>query len=130
VRFAIISLVATQMMNALFIMPLGHAGLALAIGLAACLNAGLLWHGLIKRGMYQPLPGWTTFLSKVAAAGALMGGLLWWLAPAGEHWIALGAQPLLRIAILAGLVAAGSLAYFAALGLLGFRVADFRRTDR
>jgi len=130
VRFAIVSLLATQVMNALFILPLGHAGLALAIGLAACLNAGLLWHGLIKRGMYRPLPGWTGFLFKVGAAGALMGGLLWWAAPAGERWIALGAQPLVRVAMLAGLVAAGAASYFATLGLLGFRPADFRRTER
>jgi putative peptidoglycan lipid II flippase len=130
VRFAIVSLLATQAMNALFILPLGHAGLALAIGLAACLNAGLLWRGLIKRGMYRPLPGWTGFLCKVGAAGALMGGLLWWAAPAGERWIALGTQPLIRVALLAGLVAAGAASYFATLGLLGFRLADFRRTER
>ena len=32
--------------------------------------------------------------------------------------------------MLAGLVIAGSFAYFVALGVLGFRVADFRRTER
>jgi putative peptidoglycan lipid II flippase len=130
VRFAIISLVATQAMNAMFIGSLGHAGLALAIGLAACLNAALLWRGLIKRDMYRPLPGWPLFLAKVAAAGALMGAVLWWLAPADTQWLALGTQPLVRVALLAGLVVAGALVYFAALGVFGFRLADFRRTVR
>jgi putative peptidoglycan lipid II flippase len=130
VRFAIISLVATQAMNAMFIGSLGHAGLALAIGLAACLNAALLWRGLIKRDMYRPLPGWPLFLAKVAAAGALMGAVLWWLAPADTQWLALGTQPLVRVALLAGLGVAGALVYFAALGVFGFRLADFRRTVR
>ena len=39
VKIALITLVATQLMNLAFIIPLRHAGLALAIGLGACLNA-------------------------------------------------------------------------------------------
>jgi hypothetical protein len=35
-----------------------------------------------------------------------------------------------RVALLAGLVVAGALVYFAALGVFGFRLADFRRTVR
>ena len=46
VRIAVVSLVATQVMNLAFIGWLQHAGLALSIGLAACLNAGLLYRGL------------------------------------------------------------------------------------
>ncbi len=44
VRIAIIALVATQAMNFALIGLLQHAGLALAIGLGACLNAGLLYY--------------------------------------------------------------------------------------
>ena len=40
VKIAVITLTATQLMNLAFIIPLQHAGLALAIGLGACLNAG------------------------------------------------------------------------------------------
>ena len=36
-------------MNLVFIIPLKHAGLSLAIGLGACLNAGLLLYQLRKR---------------------------------------------------------------------------------
>src|SRR5882672_1568963 len=43
VKIGILTLVATQLMNLAFIGPLKHAGLALAIGLGACLNAGLLY---------------------------------------------------------------------------------------
>ena len=44
-------------MNLAFIVPLKHAGLALAIGLGACLNAALLYRGLRKHGIYTPQPG-------------------------------------------------------------------------
>jgi len=50
----------TQLMNLAFYKPLGHAGLALSIGLAACLNAGLLLHLLKKHKVYQPQPGCST----------------------------------------------------------------------
>lgn len=39
----------TQVMNLAFIGPLKHAGLALSIGLAACLNAALLYWQLRKQ---------------------------------------------------------------------------------
>jgi hypothetical protein len=46
VKIAIMTLIFTQLMNAVFIVPLQHAGLALAISLGACLNAGALLHCL------------------------------------------------------------------------------------
>jgi putative peptidoglycan lipid II flippase len=61
----------TQLMNLVFIGPLQHAGLALSIGLASCVNAGMLYRGLRKRGVYQPQPGWGRFAGKLLApAGA------------------------------------------------------------
>jgi putative peptidoglycan lipid II flippase len=128
VRIAILSLVATQAMNLALVRPLGHAGLALAIGLAACLNAALLWRALVRRGLYRAGPGWAVFLAKLGAAVLLMGATLWTLAPPDARWLAMQAQPLMRAAWLAGVVGGGALVYFAVLGLLGFRLADFRRT--
>ncbi len=49
VKIALFTLVSTQLMNLAFIGPLQHAGLALSIGLAACLNAGLLYWQLRKQ---------------------------------------------------------------------------------
>ncbi len=65
VRIAIVALVATQAMNFAFMGWLQHAGLALAIGLGACLNAGLLYHKLRQFGIYSPRPGWTLFALKI-----------------------------------------------------------------
>src|SRR5690606_17971971 len=57
VKIALFTLVATQLMNLAFIGPLRHTGLALAIGLGACINAALLYFHLRKAGVYRPRPG-------------------------------------------------------------------------
>ena len=54
VKVAIFTLICTQLMNLAFISPLKHVGLSLAIGLGACLNAGLLFFLLRKHGIYRP----------------------------------------------------------------------------
>ena len=125
VRIAIVTLVATQLMNAALIVPLKHAGLALAIGLGACLNAGLLYRKLREYGIYHPQAGWRMFTLKVAAALATMAVVLW-LAMGPERWW-LGASGATRAAAIAGLVLLGGAAYFGALWILGFRLRDFSR---
>jgi putative peptidoglycan lipid II flippase len=123
VRIAILTLVVTQVMNAALIVPLKHAGLALSIGLAACLNAGLLYRKLREHEIYVPRPGWVRFALKVTAALAVM-GLTLWFAMGPEAWW-LTAPNLNRAAGITGLVVLGGVAYFGALGLLGFRPRDF-----
>ncbi len=127
VKIALVTLAATQLMNAAFIIPLQHAGLALSIGLAACLNAWLLYRGLRAREIYTPRPGWGRFLAKVAVAAAVMAAALSVaMGPAG-WWIE--ASWRLRAAALAALVGLGALLYFAVLWALGFRVNDFVREE-
>jgi putative peptidoglycan lipid II flippase len=126
VRIAIGVLVATQLMNLVFVPQLGVAGLALSIGLGACINAGFLYAGLRKRGIYQPAPGWWLFYLKLAIAVCVMGALAWYC-QARFDWAAMRAQPLLRGAALFGIIALSALAYFGVLGALGFRPRDLRR---
>ncbi len=123
VRIAIISLLATQAMNFAFISPLQHAGLALAIGLGACLNAGLLYHKLRQQGIYVPQPGWGGFALKIALAIGIMGVCLWFAAGGAQAWLAASATT--KAARLTGTVLLGAAVYFATLWLLGFRVRDF-----
>ncbi len=125
VKIALITLVLTQAMNLAFIGWLKHAGLALSIGLASCLNALLLWRGLRQRGAYVPQAGWANFLGKLAVALVVLGTVLWFTAGESRAWLAMSGMQ--RIVQLAGVVIAGILAYFATLGLLGFRLSDFRR---
>lgn len=126
VRIAIAMLAATQAMNLVFVPFLGHAGLALSIGLAALGNAALLWHGLRRGGIYRPAPGWASFAWRVGLASALLAGGLAWAAGAID-WI--GLQPAWGvragwIALVLGGVAAG---YFALLALLGLDLRQFVR---
>ncbi|MFD3299717.1 murein biosynthesis integral membrane protein MurJ [Aquipseudomonas alcaligenes] len=127
VRIAIVSLLATQAMNALFIfvIDLRHAGLALSISLAACLNAGLLYWQLRRKGIYLPQPGWAKFLAKLVLAVLVMVAVLLVLMHYMPAWEEGGM--LLRLLRLGVLVAAGASAYFAVLALLGFRPRDFSR---
>ncbi|MBI5937581.1 MAG: murein biosynthesis integral membrane protein MurJ [Betaproteobacteria bacterium] len=125
VKIAIFTLLATQAMNLIFIWPLQHAGLALAIGLGACLNAGILLHQLRKQAIYQPQAGWAAFLGKLALALLVMGGVLWFGMGSEAQWLAYRAGE--RVAHLGGLVVAGAASYFATLWLLGFRPKQFRR---
>ena len=125
VKIAIVTLALTQVMNFAFIWPLQHAGLALAIGLGACINAALLLRGLLRRDIYRPQPGWPVFLLKLAIAVYIMGAMLWLASGSDASWLAMGAAT--RAVNLTGVVLLGAASYFMVLWLLGFRLADFSR---
>jgi putative peptidoglycan lipid II flippase len=125
VKIALISLVATQVMNLAFVGWIAHAGLALSIGLAACLNAALLYRGLRQAAVYHPQVGWGIFFAKLAIAMTVMGGALWLGMGDSENWLV--ATLTARVIHLGGLVVLGATAYFATLWLLGFRLRDFKR---
>lgn len=125
VKIGIITLLATQAMNLLFIGWLQHAGLALAIGLGSCLNSIILFYLLRKRDIYQPEPGWGKFLAKLGVAMLVLGVTLWFGMGSEQSWLASGGWG--RIWRLARLVSAGMAVYFFVLWLLGFRFKDFSR---
>ena len=127
VRIAIIALLATQLMNGIFAwgLDMQHAGLALAIGLAACLNAALLYRGLRRDGIYRPEAGWPIFYAKLLMALVAMGTMLWFGIGGDQLWLTLGS--LERVLRLIALVVFGAATYFATLWLLGFRLRDFKR---
>lgn len=125
VKIAILTLLMTQLMNLAFIWNLKHAGLALAIGLGACLNAGLLFYNLRRHGIFQPQPGWLMFMLKLAAALIVMALALAYMAGPSAAWLHFGTrEKLLRLVLL---VTAGAGAYFACLWMLGFRLRDFTK---
>ena len=124
VRIAIVVLVLTQLLNLVFVPLFQHAGLALSIGIGALINATWLLIGLIRRGSYQPQPGWLAFGLQVAAGSAVLGALLFW---ANQHfdWSALRQQRWLRIGLMALILPAAAASYFAAIRLCGLRLAQF-----
>ncbi len=126
VKIAVGVLVATQAMNAVLVPFIGHAGLALSIGLGAWLNAGLLLVGLLRRGVYRPRPGWGAFGLRVALASTALGAVLAWAAQ-GIDWIGLQAHPGQRAAAIAGVLAAVAALYFAILAASGLDLRQFAR---
>src|ERR671934_730108 len=125
VKIGILTLVATQAMNFAFIVPLRHAGLALAIGLGACINAGLLYTNLRRNGIYSPQPGWLAFSLKVAASVLFMAIVLYTTMGDAGWWLSASWQR--KVPAAAGLVLLGALAYAACLLAFGFRPRDFSR---
>jgi putative peptidoglycan lipid II flippase len=125
VKIALITLAVTQLMNLAFVGWLRHAGLALSIGLASCLNAGLLYRGLRRRGVYMPRPGWLSFLLRLGIALLALAALLWFAMGSESMWLTMRTGE--RLADLSALVAGGIGIYFGVLWLLGFRFADFRQ---
>jgi putative peptidoglycan lipid II flippase len=129
VKIAIGVLIATQLMNLIFVPWIAHAGLALSIGLGACLNAAFLYWGLRRRGIYVANKGWGIFLMRLAGALFLLAGVALWTAGQFD-WLGLRAHPMQRVAALAGVMLACGATYFGALLAMGFRFGDFKRTAR
>jgi putative peptidoglycan lipid II flippase len=123
---AVCVLVFTQVLNFFLVPVLQHAALTLSIGIGAMVNALWLLIGLVRRGSYRPEPGWVRFVCQVLLATVGLGALLWW----GAHhfdWLALRAEPLRRIGLLALLMAASAALYFGVLTLIGVKLRTFVR---
>lgn len=130
VKIAIFTLIVTQLMSVFFVFVLDfkafkHAGLALAIGLGACVNAGLLFYHLRKSAIYKPQVGWFVFLMKLMLAVIVMAVAVHFAAGADDLW--LDYKLLEKMLRLFGLLLLGAGTYFATLWLMGIRVKDFMR---
>ncbi|MFM2111388.1 MAG: hypothetical protein RLZZ271_48 [Pseudomonadota bacterium] len=120
---AVSVLVLTQLMNALFVPLLaqhgiGHAGLALSIGVAALLNACMLLLGLLRRKSYVPANGWGRFALQVLAASVILGVFLMW---SSSHlpWLEMGQSVMSRLAMLFMVIAIGGVLYLGVCILAG-----------
>ena len=126
VKIAVVVLVLTQVMNAIFVPFLAHAALSLSISIGAMVNASWLLMGLIRRGAYSPSPGWWRFILQVAFASALMAAALVWSAGHFE-WLALKTHALTRVGWLVACVVGAAMVYFACLALTGVKLRQFVR---
>jgi putative peptidoglycan lipid II flippase len=128
VKIAIGVLIATQLMNLLFVPWIAHAGLALSIGLGACANAGFLYWGLRRRGIYVAQRGWGIFFARLTGALFLLAGVALWTAGHFD-WLGLQAHPFQRVGALLVIMTACGVTYFGALLATGFRFRDFKRVS-
>src|SRR4029453_947809 len=75
VRVGVIAMVANIVLNLMLVVPMGKLGFVappmgrvLGTGLAAFINAGMLYRGLRTTGVYTPGPGWAVLARRVAFA--------------------------------------------------------------
>lgn len=105
-----------------------HAGLALAISIAAIVNAWLLYRGLRRDGIVHHSSGWRSLLFKFLAANTSMVVCLTLLAQPLKWWIEL--DGLSRVVAVLLYVVVGAAVYGLVLFLLGVRTTTLRlRTD-
>ena len=126
VKIAVIVLCFTQLMNLVLVPYLAHAGLALSIGLGALLNAAWLWVGLMRKGIYKPLPGWRVFGARVLFASLVLTGFLAWASFAFD-WLAMRQQVWGRLGTMALVLVGSAVLYFACLRLTGLRLQSLVR---
>ena len=122
VKIGVVAMFSNIIMNLILIVPLAHAGLALATSLAAFINAGLLFYFLRKGQFYLPENGWPVFLLRIFLASVVMGALIVLMIPALPVWME---WDLYTRALQLGIwIMASGMSYFAALWLSGLRRQD------
>jgi len=127
VKIALLTVLVAQTLAFVLMHRIGHAGLTLATSVGACLNAGLLFWALSRRGIYRPRPGWLEFLARLVVALGVLCAVLYATAGSPAVWLAASLGE--RVTRLAAICIAGGASYFAALWLLGFRLRDFSRQE-
>lgn len=135
-RYAAISVAVNIVAGLALFWWLKHVGLALALGIAATVNAVLLVRGLLRRSDYAPTRAlWRTVGAATVASGVMVAALAWFV-PANEAWLDADAFALeaftagtfvaSRALVLACAVVVGLLAYAAAAYAMGVRPRDMR----
>ncbi|MBN2752488.1 MAG: murein biosynthesis integral membrane protein MurJ [Rhodospirillaceae bacterium] len=76
VRIAVVCLASNLVLNVILMRPLGHVGIAVATAVSAWLNAGLLGYVLHRRGHFLLDARMKSRAPRIAAAAAVMAGLL------------------------------------------------------
>ncbi|QJD72372.1 murein biosynthesis integral membrane protein MurJ [Marinobacterium sp. LSUCC0821] len=124
VKIAVKAMVANMVFNLMLIVPLAHAGLALATALSAFMNAGWLLHGLIKQGVFKWQSGWARWSMQLGLANLLMALFVLFLAPAASEWLVRDLW--WRIEWMALLVGGAVAVYLVTLALTGVRIRHLR----
>lgn len=123
VKFGIIAMVANMFFNVIFAIPFGYVGLAIATSLSATLNAGLLYRGLVKAGVYQFEAIILWRLCKILLSATVMAVVVFILRQQVDWSLLSFAQ---RVIHVIGWLSAAVASYTIILALLGIRPKDFK----
>lgn len=134
VKVGLIAMLANMIMNVAFVVPMlqlgwaaPHAGLALATSISAFINAGLLYRGLKKAGVYLPQTGWIKLFIQTGLAVSVMGALIFMVSGELSFWMTATASQ--RILQLSWIIPLGAVSYFIVLWLSGVRFEQLRRPN-
>ena len=127
VRIGIIAMCTNMVLNILlvFVLDLAYVGLALATSLAAFVNAGLLFAGLWRDGVYHFHSGWLRFMLRIIVANACMAVFLIFYAGDWQDWLQWSGWQ--RVAQLGILTVGGLAIYLVALFGTGMRLRHVTR---
>ena len=123
VRVGIVAMLSNIVLNLVLVVPLAHAGLALATSVSAFVNAGLLLRGLVVRGVFRPRPGWGRFIARVVVGNLILGAVLWLARGEPAEW--LEAEAATRAFRLCTVVAVAIVLYAVVMLGLGMRPREF-----
>jgi putative peptidoglycan lipid II flippase len=132
VRFSLISMAANVVLNLAFVgslLGLGfegpHAGLAAASAASGWLNAVMLYRGLRRVGVYEPVPGWPRLLLATVSGCLAMALLLVYFDPGLAAWS--HATAWARALHLAMLIGVGAACFAVVTLVAGLRPRQFAR---
>ncbi|MFT6124974.1 MAG: putative peptidoglycan lipid II flippase [Shewanella sp.] len=125
VKYGIIAMVSNMVFNLIFAIPFGYVGLAIATSMSALLNAGLLYRGLHKAGVYQMSRQTLFFSFKVIISTALMAIGIVYFMPQQSTWLEW--HTFERMFMLIELIVGGAVIYLLSLLALGVRPWKIKR---
>lgn len=124
VRIGIIAMIANMVFNLMLVWHFAHVGLSLASTLAAFLNAGLLYRGLHRGGIFRLGAHWLPLITRYLIANAVMVAVLWSITPATSWWLANAGWS--RVGWVLLICLAGVVSYSVTLVAVGFRPRELR----
>ncbi|PTQ90691.1 murein biosynthesis integral membrane protein MurJ [Agitococcus lubricus] len=124
VKIGIIAMVSNMVFNLMLVWHFKHVGLALASTLSALLNAGLLYWGLHKKGVYRLERHWLALGGRYLVANTAMVSVLLFITPPLNYWLT--ADWLYKIGYLLVICMAGIVTYLLVLTLVGFKWRELR----
>jgi len=123
-KIAAVAFGANIILSLVLVWPLKHVGLALAISIAAYLNAGMLYLRLRKIDAYSPGNGWWWLYLRVAIASGVMAYMLCCNKGEPSLWLAIDVYE--RVFRLGFWIIAGFLVYVLIMAVLGTRPAELK----